>query len=154
MNLFLRISICLTALVVFGISSVLCYYGERQQRIKELVLQLASEDQDEQIEAFDALMNPETKKFIPYITKLLQDNDLRICCSAIWVLGDLGAKEAIPGITKLLQHSNPLIRESAVRGLSHLGAKEAIPEITKLLQDSDPDVREAARAALKELEKK
>ena len=124
MNLFLRISIVLTILTVFGASiSGVLHQKARQEKINKALIQLTSKDQDERANAINALTKLNAKETIPEITRLLQDNDSAVRRSATWALVRLDAKEAIPEITKLLQDNDPKVRSAARAALKALGVE-------------------------------
>ncbi|MFA5793594.1 MAG: HEAT repeat domain-containing protein [Candidatus Brocadiia bacterium] len=154
----------------------------RQQKIKELVIQLTgpqwnkhetalktlvklkaipdiiklleNADADIRRSAIEALDKLGAKESIPQIAKLLQDNDPGVRWAAVGTLGAFDAKESIPEIIKLLQDNEWCVRWPTVSALGKLGAKEAIPEITKLLQDDNKFVRHDAVVALRQLDAK
>jgi HEAT repeat protein len=126
--------------------------------------------------AVDLLGNKKDKKYIPVLSKMLGDEDLKVAESAARALGKLG-KPAIKPLVKALKSKNgphdavsmalvsigPDCIKSvigalssknkatlvhAARVLGQLGAFEAVKPLIKLLESKDPDVRQAARNAL------
>jgi HEAT repeat protein len=147
MNLFLRISIVLTSLVLIG-AAIYPVANARQNKINSALKKIASQNIVKQRLAIDTLAKLNARQ---EITKLLQDSSSYVRESAAWALRDINARETIPQITKLLQDKDSDVRQSVIRALNKFDAKESIPEIIPLLNDVDSEVRVETVYALSEL---
>ncbi|MFA5794247.1 MAG: HEAT repeat domain-containing protein [Candidatus Brocadiia bacterium] len=163
MNIFLKLSILLTGLLVIaaGVHSVIS--KSRQMQIQEALIQLTIPNGDERVTAIYTFADLNAREAIPAITKLLQHKDSGVRDAALMALKELGVeitppvsppadearrqriKEALIQITTGPGWSE---QESAAKRLIALNAKEVIPEITGLLQDNDPKVRGLSAQAL------
>jgi hypothetical protein len=130
--MFLRISICLTGLVLLGAG---CGKPSVQDiMLKELLQRLRSEDENDRYQGIIQLGTLGDKRAIPELMKLLKNEDSSLKRPVIEALCNLNAKEAAPEIVKLMFDNKAwwLVEESS-KALVKLNAKEVIPDLMRML---------------------
>lgn len=90
---------------------------------------------------------------LPYLIKLLNDQDMDVRISAIRALANAERFRAVGPLTALLNENNANIKAEAARALGLIREKEAMPALQTLFQDNnqEPVVRAHAIIALQRL---
>ena len=83
---------------------------------------------------------------VPYLLKMLKNQDYRLRCSAVGSLGAIGDKRAIKPIVKILRKDEPSLQETAANALGQI--KGSAPFLIPVLKDRNPRIRELAARAL------
>jgi len=94
------------------------------------------------------------KPAVPYLIKVLKDEDPGLRSQAARLLGDLQAEEAVIPLGELINDPKSWVTRSAVFSLGNIGSPAAIPILKKALKHYKPKVQEAALISLDELQDK
>lgn len=129
------------------------------RRLKKLIRELTSVDDDERCEAAKALreMKAEATPAVPALVKALDDEHDTVRRSVCNALREIGrpAKTAVPKLISLLDDANEDISSSAAFALRVISpettAELFIPVLIKSTRNSDDDVASSARYVLRNL---
>ncbi len=101
--------------------------------------------------------NPgKAKKFLPSLSRFLNDRDDEMCYRCCWAIGQIGFRKPewvekfLPRLSKLTKHKHIKVREHAVWALGRIGRAKPeiivdyIPVILKKLKDKESRVRSGA----------
>jgi HEAT repeat protein len=119
---------------------------------------LASPDQEQQLEAEDALgdLGAQAAEAIPLLLAKLADDNAEIRWHACRALGGIGAKPevVVPALTKALADPDPQVRAYAAYALGRFG-KAALPAVEALIGtalDKEPLVSRVSMQAIRAIE--
>jgi HEAT repeat protein len=122
-----------------------------RQRIKLLLANLSSPDEEDRIRAVEILgeIGPEAKEVVPALIAALNDQDYEVRRSAAEALERMGAaaKEAVPALIEALNDEDDGVSRSAADALGWMGG-EALPALIAALKDQNSFVHRSAAEAL------
>lgn len=94
----------------------------------------------------------EARMAVPFLTRLLTDEDAQVRRWAVAALGEIADQRTVAPLSKVLtKDPDPGVRIEAAFRLGKFGGEAARPALTASLKDANADVRRLANAALKEL---
>lgn len=127
-------------------------HRHRVRQTRELMLVLASQDQNEAMEAMQKLKAHGIGLY-PQLINSINTGVPRVRWRSAVLLGELGDQRATHPLIQLLGDPEPAVRAAAAQTLGRLAAKTAISDLIPLLSnDNDLGVRIAAARALGLLE--
>jgi HEAT repeat protein len=94
--------------------------------LKNLVKHLMDPHPAVRVHAAEALGNFQDRRLVPFLTALLQEQDMELVKSAVRSLGKIGDPEAESELLLLLQDSRPALRLEAVVALGQLQVSDPV----------------------------
>lgn len=130
------------------VESPLLTEGQREQREQEWAEMLKSY---ERFGGVRSLGTTYDERAIPYLMEALRSDDVEEITSAIFWLGELGARHSMPTFVDLSGHSDAMVRNLALMGIEQLATRDDVHLIRHILpglEDSEYPVRLSAIEAL------
>lgn len=118
------------------------------KNLKELVAELSSKNPRVRWEAAEQLGLMGDTRAVPYLIKVLTDDDWHVRRRAADALGIIPNKKSVPFLVKLLDDEHFFVRKSAVTVLGKLRQPNTYKHIVKKLVDWDENVRLSAIDAI------
>jgi HEAT repeat protein len=125
--------------------------SRQETEIDAIITDLRSEDDETRTNAAYLLKDKgeEAKGAIPYLIKMLGDDNRFVAGAAVAGLAGVGAA-AVPDLIKALADDNPHVRMGAAAALRAIApdAPDAVPALIRALSDENEDVQEQAAATI------
>ena len=111
------------------------YPGLRHEDLEAVLLPAlrGASSVDEKVGLSRAVRKYRLMPALPWIVRLLGNDDIAVRSEAIETLGCLGSNEVIPVLAPLLKDENETVSTKASDALAKLGAKDLVPNLIEML---------------------
>jgi len=114
--------------------------GAFHKQIKDLFIDLKSDESGRRVKAVISLGKSGKKEAIPFLLSLLKDSDFTVRSAVVKSLAALEAEQSIPHLIKALDDESWQVVTEAISAVGKLGGRQAIPRLIDLLTEQESGV--------------